>query len=112
METILQEQTVKDVERIQQKLYLPLSKVREVPPIWCVEFREKPAGLMQVLLVDPRTKPFSKRYQIVRHHGSAWVSVPRTWLQHRNAKDGDRFVLFEQDGQMFLRHQKQEPVCL
>jgi hypothetical protein len=110
METILQEQTIKDVTALQQKLYLPLPMVREVPPMWLVEFRERPAGLIQLVFVDHKTPAFSKRYRVVRHHGSAWVSVPRTWLQHRNAKDGDTFVLFEEDGALYLRHQK-EPAC-
>lgn len=111
MATILREQVIRDGGKLQQKLYLPLSLVNDYSPIWCIEFHEKPAGLVQVVFVNPREPAFSKRYRVVRHHGSAWVSVPRTWLQHLDAQDGDKVVLFEDDGKLFLRHQKQEPVC-
>lgn len=108
MEMVLQTQVLKDVAVLQQKLYVPLAMATTHR---AVEFRELPLGLLRFDLVDPKTPPFSKRYRLVVHHGGAWVSLPRPWLQDRNAADGDIVTLYQDGDHCYVRHQKPEPVC-
>jgi hypothetical protein len=82
-----------DVESKQQLMHLPLDFVRRYPESYEAEFKDVRGGLLVMRIVDPRSPQKAKRYRVVRHHGGAWVSIPRPWLRDRSARDGDEVEL-------------------
>jgi hypothetical protein len=82
-----------DVDHKQQLMHLPMDFVRRYPPSYEAEFKPIPNGLLSLRIVDPRSTAMVKRYRVIRHHGGAWVSVPRPWLRDRSARDGDEIEL-------------------
>jgi hypothetical protein len=84
---------MESVDSKQQLMMLPLDYVRRYPDSYEAEFKELRGGVLQLHIVDPRSPQRAKRYRVVRHHGSAWVSVPRPWLRDRSARDGDEVEL-------------------
>ena len=73
----------------QTALLLPPDTVRKFPEEWVAEFTSKGNGQFTLTIVNPATSAALKRYKIVRHKGSAYVSVPRNWLRENRAKAGD-----------------------
>lgn len=105
---VIRTQCLENVDSLQQKLYLPLAWARKWGDVWnadpcVVEFKDIVGGSVEVQAVNPKLPPTSKRYKVVEHHGSAWVSVPRSWLQMRNARSGDSLRMEMGDaGQLIL----------
>jgi hypothetical protein len=85
--------TLEEADTKQQLMPLPLDWVRRYPDSFEAEFKELRGGVLELRIVDPRSATKSKRYRIVRHHGSSWVSVPRPWLRDRAARNGDEVEL-------------------
>jgi hypothetical protein len=63
--------------------------IRPFPADTPVEFRAS-KDTLTLTLANPLSPATVKRYKITRHSGSAFVSIPRSWLRDRNAKTGDR----------------------
>lgn len=86
--------TIEGSQTKQQLLLLPLDFVRQYTEDSLVEFKQVEKGVLALRMVDPKTPQRERRYKIVRHHGSAWVSIPRPWLRDRNAKDNDEIEVW------------------
>lgn len=54
-----------------------------------VEFSQPNPRTMTLHIVQAKAKVKTKRYRIVHHHGSSWVSLPKPWLRDQSAKPGD-----------------------
>jgi hypothetical protein len=75
----------------QQLLYFPPSFLQDAEPEkhFAVEYRERGAAALELVLVNIKKPAMSKRYKIVRHHGSACTSIPEPFLKNLRAKVGD-----------------------
>jgi hypothetical protein len=76
------------VDSQQTLLYLP-KDIGGIPREYVAEFTYPKVDALELTLVDPDTPARERRYQVVRHHGGVWTSVPRPWLRDRSARDGD-----------------------
>jgi hypothetical protein len=116
-----------DLDRKQPLLVLPPSYVKQFPgpkkvvkktPTrtqqkevhpFVAEYAELDTDMLELTLVDPKLPPQNRRYAIVVHHGSTWVSVPRTWLRDLQASKGDFVDVFSdpaQPNKLFLKFRK------
>lgn len=72
----------------QTSLVFPPEFIRQFADNAMVEFVPS-RDRLTLFVVDAAAPARNKRYKISRHKGSAFVSVPRTWLRDMRARTGD-----------------------
>lgn len=104
---VVSSQVVRNVEPLQTKLYLPLEWARSLPAKAEIVFKECSFQRLLMTAVNPKTTPaLVKRYKVVLHHGSAWVSVPKSWLQDRSVRNGDRLAIILDGGKYYVTYER------
>jgi len=77
----------------QPLLYFPRNLLANVTADTEVEYVEHLKTLDLKLVPSKAPGRRSRHYKIVRHHGSAWTSIPKPWLRYLSPKSGDTIII-------------------
>lgn len=86
------------VEGRQTLILIPAAFVKRFPKNYVGEYFELDVDRLLLRLVDPDAAQ-NTPYTVVRHHGSAQLSIPRFWLKDRAAVPGDAVEVWEDSAQ-------------
>lgn len=82
-----------DPDRKQTILCIPAGFIKTFPENYVAEYSEESANVLRLRIVDPETPASVRRYNIVRHHQTAQLSVPRPWLRDQGVAGEGQHVL-------------------
>lgn len=90
--------TEKDLDEAKQPIViLPPSFAKAIanPKRAAVEFTEPAIGTLAAQVVDKKSTAQNRRYSLVFHAGSCWISVPKAWLRDRVPTAGDKIKIMQ-----------------
>jgi hypothetical protein len=93
----IKSQKVGDLDQKQPLLILPQAFVAQFSNAddLFIEYTERSATLLELKVVEKNKPVGNRRYRLVKHHGCAQVSVPRTWLRDKVARINDIIDVYQ-----------------
>ena len=95
---------ISDPDRKQTIVVLPAEFAQKFPPDFVAQYLPESDNILKLTMVDPTHVTSGRTYSVVRHHGAAQLSVPRTWLRDQHVIGDGR--------QLQVAYDEQQPSCV